>query len=363
MREVVGTRDGLPFLIGGSGTLGWDQVAANLVEPGEDVLVLQTGYFGIGFGDCIKTYGGKPDSLKVAYGSHIGLEQIETTLKTKTYKAITITHVDTSTGERSGSPLSRVLTTSKQSDKGVLSDVKGIAATVRRISPNTLVVVDGVCSVGSEELKMDAWGLDVITAASQKGLGAPPGLCILVASPRALEVFKARKTPVTTYFASWAKWIPIMRAYDNRAAAYFGTPPVNLIRAYHASLTQITKSSPSLEDRYRIHKQVSRRIKALGDQLGLSQVPKDPAYAANGMTALYLPDGLVASDVVPRMASKGITIAAGLGDAKDKYIRIGHMGTSAVNAERGDIDTIAKGLQISLTEAKDAKKAVVEGTP
>ncbi|KAH0582978.1 hypothetical protein H2248_010871 [Termitomyces sp. 'cryptogamus'] len=299
-RKVVETRDGLPFLISGSGTLGWDQVAANLVEPGENVLVLQTGYFGAGFADCIKVYGGKPKVLKAPYGSHIGLEEIEVALRTKKYKAITITHVDTSTG--------------------VLSDVKAIAATVRRTSPDTLVVVDGVCSVGSEELKMDAWRLDVVTTASQKGLGVPPGLCILVASPRAIEVFEARKTPVTTYFASWGKWMPVMRAYDNKTAAYFATPPVNLIRAYHASLSEITKLSPSLDERYRIHKQVSRRVKALADQLGLSLVPKDTAYAANGMTAIYLPDGLVASDVVPRMASKGITIAAGLGDAKGAHV-------------------------------------------
>ncbi|KAG6861440.1 hypothetical protein C0995_016531 [Termitomyces sp. Mi166 len=327
-----------------------DKVAANLVEPGEDVLVLQTGYFGVGFADCIKAYGGKPEVLKATYGSHIGLEEIEAALRVKKYKVITITHVDTSTA----------VVQKSSTAKGVLSDVKAIAATVRRTSPDTLVVVDGVCSVGSEELRMDAWGFDVVTTASQKGLGAPPGLCILVASPRAIEVFKGRKTPVATYFANWEKWIPIMRAYDNKTAAYFATPPVNLIRAYHASLTQLTRRSPSLDERYRIHKQVSRRIKALADQLGLSLVPKDPAYTANGMTAIYLPDGLVASDIVPRMASKGITIAAGLGDAKDKYIRIGHMGTSAVDAERGDIDRIAKGLKTSLNEAKNAKKAVVE---
>ncbi|KAG6813851.1 hypothetical protein H0H92_006795 [Tricholoma furcatifolium] len=316
---------------GCSGTLGWDQVAANLIEPNEDVLVLQTGYFGGGFADCIKTYGGKPELLKAAHGHHVGLEQIEAALKAKKYKAITITHVDTSTG--------------------VLSDIKGIAATV---------IVDGVCSVGSEEIRMDAWDLDIVIAASQKGLGAPPGLSILVASPRALEVFKARKTPVTSYFASWTKWMPIMKAYDSKTAAYFATPPVNLVRAYHASLTQMTKQSPSLDERYRIHKQVSRRIKALAQQLGFSQVPNDSEHAANGMTALYLPNGILASDIVPRMASKGITIAAGLGDAKDKYIRIGHMGTSAVDESRGDIDTIVKSLETSLNEAKSAKKVVIE---
>ncbi|KAG6836774.1 hypothetical protein H0H93_003552 [Arthromyces matolae] len=154
-----------------------------------------------------------------------------------------------------------------------------------------------------------------------------------------------------------------MKAYDNRTAAYFATPPVNLIRAYHASLTQLTRGRASLDERYRIHKQVSRRIKAVANQLGLSQVPKDTAYAANGMTAVYLPDGLVASDIVARMASKGVTIAAGLGAMKDKYIRIGHMGMSAVDAERGDIDRIAESLQMTLKEAVEAKKIVREGNP
>ncbi|KAG6888293.1 hypothetical protein C0992_008935 [Termitomyces sp. T32_za158] len=81
------------------------------------------------------------------------------------------------------------------------------------------------------------------------------------------------------------------------------------------------------------------------------------------MRQIYLPDGLLASDVVPRMASKGVTIAAGLGDAKDKYVRIGHMGTSVVDAKRGDVDRIAKTFQVSLDEAKNAKKAIVEETP
>ncbi|GLB41691.1 putative aminotransferase class-V [Lyophyllum shimeji] len=342
-RKVVDTQDGQPFIIAGSGTLGWDQVAANLVEPGEEVLVLKTGYFGDGFADCLRTYGANVEELKAGRGSIVELHRIEAALRSKKFKAITITHVDTSTG--------------------VLSDVKEIASTVRRISPDTLVVVDGVCSVASEEIRMDPWGLDVVLTASQKGLGAPPGLSILIASQRAIKVFQTRRTPVTSYFASWKKWLPIMTAYGNNTPAYFGTPPVNLILAYHASLKQITGTAPSLDERYRLHKQVSQRIKALANQLGLAQVSQDPEHAANGMTAVYLPDGVVASDVLPRMAAKGVTVAAGLGDIKDKYIRIGHMGTSVVDAKRGDIDTIAESLQASLKEARAAKKDIVEETP
>lgn len=77
-----------------------------------------------------------------------------------------------------------------------------------------------------------------------------------------------------------------MKAYENGSPAYFATPAISLVYAYHASLKQITGSSPSLDERYRLHRQVSQRIKAIADQLGLKQVPMDPEHAANGMTAV-----------------------------------------------------------------------------
>lgn len=79
-----------------------------------------------------------------------------------------------------------------------------------------------------------------------------------------------------------------MRAYDANTPAYFATPPVNLIYAYHASLTQITKFSPTLEERFRIQRQVSQRIKAIASQLGFRQIPKDNEHAANGMSAVRM---------------------------------------------------------------------------
>ncbi len=131
----------------------------------------------------LETYGAKVDQVKAEIGAAVEQQEIETALKAKKYKAITFTHVDTSTG--------------------VLSDAKTIAETVRRVSPETLVsiypsnrsllmmaqvIMDGVCSVASEEIKMDDWDIDVVLTASQKGLGTPPGLSILVASKNAIKV-------------------------------------------------------------------------------------------------------------------------------------------------------------------------------
>lgn len=178
--------------------------------------------------------------------------------------------------------------------------------------------------MASEEINMDAWGLDVVLTASQKGLGTPPGLSILVASPKAIEVGHANSLPADLSLTSRGigipiqenssyillrqleevspspctrnmhyltksclcnRWLPIMKAYEAGTAAYFATPPVNLIYAYNASLTRITKSSPSLQERFKLHREVSQRFKNAAAELGLKQVP-DPAYAANGMTAV-----------------------------------------------------------------------------
>lgn len=337
-RQVLYSTTAQPFIIAGSGTLGWDQVAANLVEPGESVLLLNSGYFGDSFTECLQAYGANVDEVRADFGTAADLDEVAKALSAKKYKLVAFTHVDTSTG--------------------VLSDAKAVAATVQRVSPDTLVVMDAVCSVASEDIRMDAWGLDVVLTASQKGLGTPPGLSILVASQKALKVFEARTRPVASYYASWKKWLPVMRAYEAGSAAYFATPPVNLIYAYHASLTQITRGAPSLEERFAAHRRASARIKDACAALGLRQLPRDPAYAANGMTAVYFPAGLAAPDVVPRLLQKDVVVAGGLHkDHKDKYFRIGHMGITVTHEERGDIDRIVAALRETFAEAEASKKA------
>lgn len=177
-----------PFVISGSGTLGWDLVAANLAERGEEVLVLHTGYFADSFADCFETYGVKATQLKAPIGDRPQLPEIEKALKEKKYKLITVTHVDTSTG--------------------VLSEIKALSEMVHRISPETLIIVDGVCSVGCEEICFDEWGIDAVITASQKAIGCPPGLSISMFSGRAIEVYKNRKTPPASYFGSFKNWLP-----------------------------------------------------------------------------------------------------------------------------------------------------------
>ncbi|CAO1636823.1 unnamed protein product [Parajaminaea phylloscopi] len=333
-RDVLLAPEAQPVITAGSGTLGWDHVAANVVEPGEDVLVLNSGYFGDSFAECLEVYGAKVTQLKAPIGSKPSLEDVEAELKKKKYKAVTFTHVDTSTG--------------------VLSDAKGLGEVVKRASPETILVLDGVCSVASEEIRMGEWGIDVVLTASQKGLGCPPGLMLLAASKKAINAFESRKTKPNSYYASWAKWIPVMKAYEAGTGAYFGTPPTNLIYAMHASLTTIT--SKPMEDTWALHVAASDRVKTfLKEELGLEQLVADPKKdGAHGMTAIKYPAGIQAADLLPRMVKRNVVIAAGLHkECKDTYFRTGHMNESC---KRGDVDYLLSSLKDALAEAGYTKK-------
>ncbi|KAF2742447.1 PLP-dependent transferase [Sporormia fimetaria CBS 119925] len=331
LRKLFQTTDpaSQPFVISGSGTLGWDQVAANVCEPGDEALVLTTGYFSDSFADCLETYGVKTTQLKAPVGDRPQLDEIEKALKEKKYKIITITHVDTSTG--------------------VLSELKAVSDLVHRVSPDTLVCVDGVCSVGSEEIRFDEWKLDVVLTASQKAIGCPAGLSIVMASGKAIEVFKARKTRPMSYFGSWKNWLPIMQNYEAKKASYFATPSPQLVRALHTSLSQIL--SRPLEQRFADHKAASQRVKKALADIGLKCVAGKPENQANGMTAIYLPDGISPPDVLPSLMKKGIIFAGGLHkEIASKYVRFGHMGVSVTDPNRKDIEKAIEALKESLTE-------------
>jgi alanine-glyoxylate transaminase / serine-glyoxylate transaminase / serine-pyruvate transaminase len=301
-KQVFQAPGGMPFVIAGSGTLAMDIAASNLVEPGDRALVISTGYFGERMVAILQRYGAQVTVLRAQVGDVVPLDQVETELVRIKPKILTMTHVDTSTG--------------------VAVDARGLAQLGRK--HNALVILDGVCSVAGMDVQQDAWGVDITLTASQKAIGVPPGLALLVASPRALDAFRARKTPVANYYADWANWLPIMEAYLGRKAAYFGTPPVNLIYALHESLRQIL--AEGISARLARHKKMSDAFKAGVAAMGLRQVPARPEIAATTMTAPYYPDGIDAK-VIGKIRERGIIVAGGLHpDIRDKYFRVGHMG-------------------------------------
>jgi alanine-glyoxylate transaminase/serine-glyoxylate transaminase/serine-pyruvate transaminase len=111
-----------------------------------------------------------------------------------------------------------------------------------------------------------------------------------------------------------------------------------------------------MSERFALHKTASDKVKAAIVDLGLSQVVPNRDSQANGMTAIYLPDGLTPPDVLPGLLKRGVIFAAGLHkEIASRYIRFGHMGVSISDPNRNDIDKALAALKEALAEAKQAK--------
>jgi len=224
-----------------------------------------------------------------------------------------------------------------------------MAKLIKSVSPQTLVVVDGVCSVAGEEIRMDAWGIDVVMTASQKALGAAPGLSLVVASEHAMRVFHSRQSPVTSFYCSWKRWLPIMLSYEARKASYFATPAVQLIMGLHTSLKMIL--ALGMETVLERHRAVSNLVKNRIQSWGLDIVPVSRDAAAHTLTAAYLPTGVSGADLVAKVASKGVLIAGGLHPTiRAKYFRVGHMGISATDEAQTFVLQTLDAIQASLEE-------------
>lgn len=323
MRDVWMAPNGQPFIVAGTGTLAMDMAAANLIEKGDHVLVISTGYFGERFKDILDRYGAQTTILETPIGEVVSIDAIENELRSRTYKALTMTHVDTSTG--------------------VFVNPEPIAQLAKKY--NVLSILDGVCSVAGEEIKQDEWGLDIVLTGSQKAIGVPPGLALLVASQKAMAVWGNRKTPVSSYYADWSNWLPVMQAYEERRPSYFGTPAVNLIVALETSLKIIC--AESIVKRVERHKQLARAFRAGIRAIDLEMLPKTEEIAANTLTAVYYPKGIDGTVLRSKIANYDIIIAGGLlPEIKTSYFRIGHMGSVSSN----DLIAVLSAIEMALLE-------------
>jgi alanine-glyoxylate transaminase/serine-glyoxylate transaminase/serine-pyruvate transaminase len=310
MREVWLAPSGQPFIMAGSGTLAMDMAGANLIEPGDKALVLSTGYFGDRYAALLKRYGAEVTVLTAETGSVVSQKDVEDELKRSQYRLMTFTHVDTSTAVRvDPEPL------------GALGEKYGV-----------ITVLDGVCSVAGEEIRQEEWGIDVVLTASQKAVGVPPGLALLVASERAMEAWQKRKSPVLSYYSDWTHWLPVMKAYEERRPAYFGTPAVNLVNGLEVSLRMILKEG--MEARFRRHRETGAMFRTAIRDLGLRMIPLGEEVCANTLSAPYYPDGVRGAEFMKAIAASDVILAGGLlPGIKESYFRVGHMGS----VTRGDI--------------------------
>jgi alanine-glyoxylate transaminase/serine-glyoxylate transaminase/serine-pyruvate transaminase len=323
VREVFLAPEGAqPFVLAGSGTLAMDSAVANVVEPGDAAVVIETGWFSARMAEILGRWGARVVRVTSPLGDAPAPEEVARVVARERPKVVTMTHVDTSTGVR--------------------APVEAYAAVAREAS--ALSIVDGVCSIGGEVFRQGAWGVDLALTASQKALGCPPGLAVFVASPRAIAAFRARKAKVASLYLDWGEWLPVMEAYEARKPYYFATPAVNLVVALDASLAKIL--AEGIEPRFARHAKIASAFRAAFGALGLRSLPVRPELAANTLSALWYPEGIDPS-FVARAAAEGVVLAGGLHpDAKAKYFRVGHMGAVDAADVLGTVGAIERALGV-----------------
>jgi len=326
MREVWRAGDASePFILSGSGTLAMEVAAANLLEPGERALVVNTGYFADRMAEILRRYGATVFMAGAPVGAVPTLDEVRETLDREgPFKALFVTHVDTSTGVRvDPEPFCRLARKA-----GVLS------------------VFDGVCATAGERFEMDTWGADVYFSASQKAIGLPPGLGLLVASEHAVAVRSVRQTAPPPLFLDWESWLPINRAYEEQRPKYFATPATPLILALAVGLEEII--AMGMEERWEAHARAALAMRAAWRSLGLHEVPQNGA-AGNTLSTLYFPEGIDVG-LIPCIAARGVIVAGGLHPAiRSTTFRIGHMGYAVTRPDylRRTVEAVAGALQDS----------------
>jgi len=298
IKVIFGAKHSTPFIIAGSGTLGMEIALTNILDDGENLLVISHGFFGDRFVELGRALGAKIDILKSNAGDTVSFEEIRIKLKENHYSAVTITHVDTSTG--------------------VLSDVKRITEIIKEVSSDTLVVVDGVCATGGVEEKMDEWGVDVIFTGSQKAIAVPPGLTMLAFSQRAIEKRKTLKKS-RTYYGDILRWIPIIEDPHR----YFATPAVNMVFALEKSLEYIMNFG--LDNYFEKHRSLSRKIRNAMKLLDFELLAKNSP--APTLSVFKYPEGINDVDFRGLLEKKEVVVASALGELKGHYFRMGHMGS------------------------------------
>ncbi|MEX2191301.1 MAG: alanine--glyoxylate aminotransferase family protein [Bacteroidota bacterium] len=314
LRELWKT-EGEVFVVAGSGTLAMEMAIANTTKRGDRVLVVSHGYFGDRFVEICKRKGLEADVLASEWGKAVSVAEIESALRKTKYAAMTVTHVDTSTG--------------------VAAPLEAIGA-MMRTHPETILIADGVCATAAEPEQVDEMGVDVLFTGSQKAFGVSPGLMMLWAGPKAMARRKDLGM-IPEYYCDFDKWIPIM----HEPSKYFATPAVNLVWALKESVRIIKEEG--LEARYARHTRFANAVRTGLESLGFG-ILAAPGARASTLSGVLYPAGLEDVKFRGMLAEEGVQVAGGLGAYAGKMFRLGHMG----NIDQHDLVSVLAAIERTL---------------
>lgn len=320
LQPVFGS-DNPVLIISGSGTGALETAAVNVIDPGDDVVVIVGGAFGDRFAKICEAHGANVHRLEVEWGTACRPEQLEDFIKSLNLniKAVFATYCETSTS--------------------IIHPLKELGEVTKRLTDG-LFIVDGVSCIGGVPADMAGWNIDILVSGSQKALMLPPGLAFAAVSNHAKDVI--RKTKNTRFYFDLNRYFD---NYDQKKSTPF-TPAISLIYGAREVCRMIEEEGfENVIKRHELLKTMTREgIKALGIPLLTSDQEASPTVTA------VMPEGDKANVIKKVMKDKfNISLAGGQQKLSGKIFRIGHMGY----CNPYDVLTVLAALEMTIKEIEN----------
>lgn len=301
---AIARTEGEAFIAISNGHGAWEMALTNTLSRGDRVLVLESGRFAAGWGQMGATAGLELETLPGDERKPVDPNAVEAALKADSQhrvKAVLVVQVDTATSVR--------------------NDIAAIRAAIDAASHPALLMVDCIASLGCERFEMDAWGVDVTVAGSQKGLMVPPGLGFTWASARALEAHKS--ADLRTGYWDWGP----RSGKDGHYLRYCGTPPIQHIYALRTALDML--QDEGLENVWWRHEVLAGAIRAAIEAWSeggeIEHNILSGAYRSNAVSTVRT--GAIDATRLRNLAEHEAGLVLGISIADfDNAFRIGHMG-------------------------------------
>ena len=284
-----------------SGTGAWEAAIVNTLNPGDKILMFETGQFSYLWAEQAKKFSLVVDFVPGdwRYGADPKIvEQKLSEDKGHKIKALLVLHNETATG--------------------IVSNIGKIRKAMDSAKHPALLLVDTISSLASIDYRHDEWKVDVTIAGSQKGLLLPPGLSFNAISQKALDAYSKS----TMQKAYW-DWKPMLENNKNGFFPY--TPSTNLIFGLDEALNILMEEG--LENIFKRHARLAEATRIAVKAWGLEILAKNPEEYSNTITAVLLPDGYDADNLRKMILDDfNMSLGMGLNKIKGKVFRIGHLG-------------------------------------
>jgi alanine-glyoxylate transaminase/serine-glyoxylate transaminase/serine-pyruvate transaminase len=313
---------GRVYIYAANGHGGWEAALSNVLSRGETALVLESGLFATGWGDMAQMMGVKVEVLKGDLRRAVNPDAVRQRREADAsheIKAILVVQIDTASG--------------------VANDLPAIRRAIDAARHPALLMVDAVASLGCMPFEMDAWGIDVAMAGSQKGLMTPPGLAFVATNERGHAAHQ--KADLRTRYWDWT-----FRQGEAHYQKYGGTPPEHLLFGLRKALDLLL--AEGLEHAARRHALLAEATRqavarwAEGGALAVNAI--EPGERANSITCVLTPDRNPQPLLDYCRHKCGVVLGMGIGPFSGRAFRIAHMGHVNAPMAIGALGAIEMGL-------------------